>query len=387
MSFDFALRKICSHEIMFENSVLDSSRRIVRFKSPPSSSRVTVYLNSIPIPSSGLRTSSEYSFILQEPYRIRQGKNDTLYVGIIGQSPKIVQIPSGSQVFGRDIAQEIQKVIPELSISVENGRIKISSRDFSSFCFFDPRWEDKSFSLPSTQRIIDTFKYFGINPGRIVSSKSIFPGWDIVHDEDSPVESDRVIQFSRPIKNADCIPQVSYFAEPASCKRCNGSKIEYDYTISNNTYEIVKESDLLLQELDKFLFTRIGSHWKWTWLGSPLVDRIGTKNISQSNFTNSMINLDISQAFRVFQDIKSKQSIRFPFQRVTDSEFPFSLDSVNVVGFDEDPTVALVNISIKSRARIPIPINRIIGNPNPLSLSSGASSALRLGSGIDFTSR
>jgi hypothetical protein len=109
-------------------------------------------------------------------------------------------------------------------------------------------------------------------------------------------------------------------------------------------------------------------------LGSRLTDRIGGKNITGGVSASSLITLDISQTFKTYQNIKMQQDQQFPFQEVSDAEFPYSLGSLTVQVPDEDPTVAVVVTGITSRSREPVVLKRLIGNPNPFFLSSGGKS-------------
>src|SRR5690606_28519206 len=107
----------------------------------------------------------------------------------------------------------------------------------------------------------------------------------------------------------------------------HGTQLEFDYSIVDGTYETVKNTDLLAQEFDKFLHTEIGSHWKWNWLGSSLHSRIGGKGNMGITSATSLLNIDVSQAFKTYQNIKEKQDTGFPQQRVSDAEYPLELGS------------------------------------------------------------
>jgi hypothetical protein len=151
--------------------------------------------------------------------------------------------------------------------------------------------------------------------------------------------------------------------------------MEFDYSIVNNSYERVSDADLLAQEFDKFLFTKLGSHWKWPWLGSRVMDRVGGKGSSAQVTASSMLTLDVGRAFSVYQNIKSQQSQNFT-QDVTDAEYPLTIKSVNVSTLPNDPTVALMNIVIICRSAQPIALRRIVGNPNPYMIGAGLGAAV-----------
>jgi hypothetical protein len=239
------------------------------------------------------------------------------------------------------------------------------------FSFPDPRWTDPSSSLPSTSKILAAFDELGIIPGRVVRGIKLFPGWSVIPNPDSEDFTDRVILFEGPIANSTPLIALNYITVAANCRRCHGTRIEFDYNIVGGTYEIVVNTDLLAQELDKFVFTRLGSHWRWPWIGSKLIDRIGSKGSTVRGTINAIINMDISQAFQVYQNIKMQQDRDFPTQLVTDAEYPYALDNIDIQTPPNDPTVAIVNAIVISRSRKPIELTRIVNVPGPINLLHG----------------
>ncbi len=382
MSYDFALTQLCAHQVLFEDADYDAARGIVHFTRQPSSANVVLWINGISIPPSGLYNFAELPFSTQEPYRIAHGVNDLIYVGIGQDIPRFIQLLTGPNLKAVDVAQDLQRKLPSLSVTVQNRRVIIKSRTVvngAAFQFPDPRWTDKTSSSPYTVRTMNAFSYLGINPGRVASGRKLYPGWFITNDPDSPISTDKAIQFTSVFPNASPFVQVSYAVSAGNCPRCFGSKIEFDYNVINGTYERVSDTDLLSQEFGKYLFTKLGSSWKWTWLGSNLVNRIGSKANGSDMSASAMIQVDINQAFRVYQDIKSQQNQRYPFQKISDAEYPYSLDSVSVNTPSDDPTTAVVNIVILSRSRQPVPLQRIIGTPSPFTLIGGNGNFLPVG--------
>jgi hypothetical protein len=371
MSYDFALERICTHEVWFETAQIDTFvRDTVRFQRPPASSRVRVYIDGAQVPFAGLSVPAYIVAMTQEPYRIKSGVNDMIYIRVGQDLPRLVQLISGSFIRASDLADDLQRQIPNLAFSVVNGRLKISGRTQSdTFSLPDPVWSDRVKSLPTTGRVLGGLKELGLIAGRVCTPQLIYPGWQIITDPNSFIE-EKVIKFNNPIRTDSPFIQITYVTDRANCRRCYGSQIEFDYGVSNGTYEIVENGDLLLQEFDKFLFTKAGSHWKWPWLGSKLSDRIGSKYITTGNITNAFISMDITQAFKTYQSVKTQQDSVI-FQQVTDAEFPMDFTDVTVQTDANDPTTAIVSGSIVSRSRQPLELKRLIGNPNPLFIGTG----------------
>ncbi|OPZ34983.1 MAG: hypothetical protein BWY99_02378 [Synergistetes bacterium ADurb.BinA166] len=381
MTYDFATERVCPHVVVRETAVVDEvSRMVVRFQRPPTGSSVILYVNGASVPPGGLFSRAEVGTTSSEPFRVTSGQDDLIYVGVPGSAPRIVQLLAGHTVSARDMARDLSLKLPELSVTAENKRVVFRSRAPGPgrlFQFPDPRWTDKTSSLPSTARILGGFTRMGIIPGRAGSGKRLFPSWSLTADPFSTIETDRIIQLSDPLPQDNPVVKLTYATAPASCRRCFGSRIEFDYGVVNGTYETVEGANLLAQELDKFLFTKIGSHWKWPWLGSQLVNRIGGKG-GGTGALNSMISLDVSRAFSTYQNIKAQQA---QSQNVTDAEFPGSLDDLSVVSDKNDPTVSVVTASVTTRNLQSFDLGRIVGDPNPFSvLGQNPSQILRLGS-------
>jgi hypothetical protein len=378
MSFDYALERYCSHEVWFETAQIDLFvRDTVRFQRPPASNNVQLYIDGVKVPSSGLQVPASITAMNREPYRIKNGINDMIYLQVGYDTPRLIQLISGS-VQAADLAANLQQQIPNLIFSTINGSLQILSRtSYQSdiFSLPNPVWSDKSQSLPTTSRILGGFKELGFIPGRKCIPQSVYPGWQIIVDPNSYI-NEYIIKFIRPLQTSAPFIQLTYVTNRVNCRRCFGSQIEFDYGVVNGTYETVENADLLLQEFDKFLFTKIGSHWKWPWLGSKISERIGSKYITSGNVTNAFISTDVSQAFKTYQSVKSQQD-SVVFQQVTDAEFPLNFSDLSVVTDTNDPTTAIVSGSIVSRSRQPIELKRLIGNPSLSLLGSGQAPTLQ----------
>ena len=382
MSYDFALSKLCSHEVMLEEATIDPiSKSYISLQKPPANSQVKLYIDGFEVPYNGLYSFPALPFLKSEPYRISAGVNDLIYVKIGTNAPQLIQLITGL-VGANEMAADLQVKLPQLNWTVVNKHVIASSPvsgAFTAFSFPDPRWTDRTQSLPSTSRILNAYQALGIIPGRCAVGKQLYPAWDLIPDPSSPDETGKIIHLVSPLFNSNPTTQVSYVTDSFNCRRCHGTQIEFDYNIQGSVYETVQGVDLLAQEFDKFLFTKIGSHFKWNWLGSTLVDRIGTKGSTATASINSLISLDISRAFQTYQNIKAQQDQRFPFQQVSDAEYPLSLAGVNVQIPPQDPTIAIVVSTLVSRSRIPVQLQRVIGNPNPFTQLGNPTAFLQRG--------
>jgi len=381
LSFDFFTPRICPHEVAYETLTLDASdRRVAPFLRPPSNSQIHVFLDNVEVPRAGLYSYATLPFSRPEPYRIKKGVNDLLYLSVGFDAPQMVQLIPGS-VSARDLARDLQLKFPDLYVDVVNRRTYVRSRTASrgtAFQLHDPRWTDTTSSLPTTARILAAYSTLGIVPGRAAVGRLLVPGWSVKDDPADPLLRNKLLVFSSELKNDSPLVQVSYVTSEVDCRRCHGTRIEFDYQIENNSYAEVRDTDLLAQEFDKFLFTKIGSHWKWNWLGSKLVDRIGGKGSTGQVSVNTVITVDISQAFSTYQNIKSQQDSKFPQQKVSDAEYPQQLAGINVQTLPQDPTVAIVTTTVVSRSQVDVPLKRLVGDPNPFTLAGDPETNIRL---------
>lgn len=358
MSYDFALAKACEHRVLFENLTLDPyARNTLKFLRPPSSPVVQIRVNGQEVPPEGLWSTSEFR-TAPGPFRIRKDKNDRLLFRYNGGAIRTIRLQSNSYLTAQDLVEFLARQIPELSFSLDGTRCLFTAPAGVKFDFPDPRWSDRAKTDPNTEITLATFRALGIAPGRVFQPNRLFPGWNVITNPNSYTE-DKVVLFQEPIRNGNPVFEVSYFTRDVDCRRCNGSSIEYDYTVQAGTFETVQNTDLLLQEFDKFIFTRLGSHWKWKWLGSQLSDRIGSKANVAGQMANAMIELDIQQAFQNYQNVKLQQD-RIGFQRVSDAEFPFTMTGLQATSPPQDPTVSIVKITIQSRSRGPVEVTRLI---------------------------
>lgn len=382
MSYDFATQRLCTHEVFFEKVALAQSTRLTApFPRPPANSQVRVFVDRVEVPRAGLWSHAELPFSRREPYRIRRGENDLILVALGFAAPRLVQLLPGPEVRARDMVRELQRQFPDLIVEDKNGHVNFRTRtpfNGTAFQFHDPRWTDRTESLPSTGCILKAYESIGVVPGRAVTGQRLFPGWIVERDTDSPLATDRRLAFSDVLRNADPVIELCYVTSAPNCRRCFGSRVEFDYTIKDSTYETVRDTDLLAQEFDKFIYTRRGSHFKWPWLGSRIVDLIGGKGDTATLTMNAMVNMELAQAFSSYQNVKQQQLQKSPGQRVSNAEYPDKLDGINFTPVPEDPTVVVVTTSVRSLSQTPVPLQRLVGLPDPLTLSGGVRKNLLL---------
>lgn len=148
MSYDFALEKPCPHEVLFETGILETTtQQTIRFQRPPANQAVTLYVNGVVVPQTGLYSVPSLPFSQPEPYRIIGNVNDLIYIGIGSEIPRIVPLIKGDNISANDMARDLSNKIPELTITVENKHVVFSANgpmNGRAFLFPDPRWTDST---------------------------------------------------------------------------------------------------------------------------------------------------------------------------------------------------------------------------------------------------
>ena len=372
MSYDFKIPKLCSHIIVDEVGILNElSYDQVRFAKRPSAFEATVRVDNQVVPPSGLYGKAQILFGKSGPYRITANVND-LILFKSGSGTQTIKLPAGKSISAKVLAQFLSEIIKDIQITVDNNRLMFSTSGpykGTAFSFPDPTWTDKTASLITTSRILKAYTTLGILPGSTAVGALQVPGYKIILDPISFV-GDYIIKFNAPLRNRSPVILTTYTTLAQFCSRCQGTRLEYDYTVKGQSYYTVKNTDLLIQEFNKFLFTVKGSHWKWPWIGSNLTNRIGGKADTASQLATSFISLDVNNAFNTYQNIKRQQDQNFASQNVTDAEYPYRLGNVNVSSLDGDPTTFYASYVITSRSREPLQVEEIIPLPGNYQLTS-----------------
>ena len=181
-----------------------------------------------------------------------------------------------------------------------------------------------------------------------------------------------------PLRSDTDVVELSYATVQQECRRCGGSGVENDwrYSTDGDVVAVVDEA-LLIQEIQKLMFTVLGTNPFHVWYGTGILDAIG-KKLTAGGFVQNLIVSDIYQAFERWQSIKKQQEEKAG-QFVSDREFPFRLLSVNLTQSQQDPTVIFVDITIQNRSTDPIQLTRGLKIPQPTDLlgSSAAQGTIR----------
>lgn len=359
MSFDRQIDQICPHTVIDETLFVDSTRQIVRPIKPIATlDSVNIRLNGLlDIPSQGVFNPVQVTGTKFGPFNIAAGVNDTLVVKVDEGSVQTVTIPASSMMPPDKLAGLLNFGLTGVQFNVVNSaylQMKSASVGYGASV-----WVDAASTIAGTLGLLTSHLYRGVN---------VNPGWSLVLDPSSlPQLPYRMVFFDAPMKSIGDFVELSYNTVQNQCRRCGGTGVEDDwrYGFNGSTGE-VRDEALLIQEIEKIMFTVRGTNPFHIWYGTTITETVG-KKIAFGNFIQNLIVSDVTTTFNRWQSIKNQQQ-NVVRQFVSDEEYPYRLLSVVLQQSTQDPTVIYVNATIQNRSQKPIQISRGLTLPQPLDL-------------------
>ncbi len=348
MSFDRELNQTCPHAVNEEALFVDTDRTTIRPLRPISSAAsVRVFLDhEIVVPSPGVQIPASSSGTRSGPFSIVTGVNDTVQLTVNQGNVQTAVLPASNKTPTSRLAALLNQNLTGVVFSVVNDRLAFKTVATGP---------DASVFIKSTSTAA---ALFGITINREYRGKQLVPGWTLINDpttlQDRPT---RLIVFDEPLRSATDFVEISYVTLRQECRRCGGTGAENDWGFDGNGRVLeIRDEDLLIQELQKDIYTILGSNPFHTWYGTGLINSIG-KKLTAGGFVQNVIVSDIYQAFNRWQSIKRQQEDDVG-QVVTDKEFPFRLLSVNLQQSTQDPTVVFVTVTVQNRSGEPVQLTR-----------------------------
>lgn len=358
MSYDRKLDQICPHRVTEEALFLDASSTVVRPLRPISSANsVEFRLNgAVTVPSPGVYTPAQVLGSREGPFTITPGVNDTLRVKVNDTPEQVVVLPGGVKIPPDKVAQLLSTQLKGVRVFVENRRIGLTT---------DRKGKTATLFIPTTATLAATL---GMPTPRQWRGKTVAPGWTLVNDPNTLLDRPtKLIVFDEPLKGFSDYVEMNYVTLQQECRRCGGLGVESDW-LYGVTGEVVQVTDeaLLIQEVQKLMYTVKGTNSFHLWYGTSILESVGKKLTAGAVLQNTLV-ADIYAAFGRWQSIKKQQEENVG-QFVSDREYPFRLLAVNLQQSQQDPTVIFISITIQNRSGDPIQIERGIRLPQPVDL-------------------
>lgn len=357
MSYDRKIDFVCPHEVIEEALFVSSDRVTVQpVRAISNAASVRLRLDGlVEVPSQGVFTPATGIAARQGPFNIAAGVNDKLIVKVNSGPYQTITASPGQRLTAAQIAQDLATKISGVQTSVTpKRRLQLSTK---------LRGGTATLMIRSTGSTLAST--LGLPVDRQFRGRQTFGGWSLIRDPLSrSSQSFRVIVFDRPLRGFASFVEINYTTVRSECRRCGGLGVENDwrYNVNGDVIE-VRDEALLIQEIQKIMFTVQGSNLFNQWYGTNILDTVG-KKLSASGIIQSFIVSDIRDAFRRWQSIKRQQEENVG-QFVSDEEFPFLLQSVQLVPDPSDPTILFVNATIQNRSDRPIQLSRGVRLPLP----------------------
>jgi len=117
----------------------------------------------------------------------------------------------------------------------------------------------------------------------------------------------RLIRMKRRIRNQFPLVEVDYLTVLERCPKCLGVSVVDDIRISTDgDVALVKDEGYLVQQVEKFIVTQIGSNTFHNWMGTDLQSLIGTK-VADIDLINSRVTNQINTAVNKLIDLQEQQ--------------------------------------------------------------------------------
>ena len=359
MSYDRQIDQICPHFCVEEGLFVSpvDKQTVVPLQPIASYDSVKVNYNGLfDIPSYGVQVPAQATGSKVGPYNVLRGVNDTMVVSVDQGPDQVIVVPSTNQVTPTHLAAILNQQVAGMNFTSNGAKVGIKSGTVGIGASIFIR---ASSTLAPTLGFVTNHDYRGIQST---------PGWTLVRNPKSLTNPPhRFIIFDEPLRGYNDFVQVSYTTTQQACRRCGGLGVENDwrYGTSGETANVQDEA-LLIQEIQKLMFTLQGSNVFQPWYGTGIQNSIGQK-MASGGFVQNNILQEVYTAFRRWQSIKRQQEESVG-QVLSDEEYPLRIVSATITQSTQDPTVVFLNMIIQNRSTKPIQLTRGLVLPQPLNL-------------------
>jgi phage baseplate assembly protein W len=349
MSYDRAIDYACPHIVVDEALFVNGDRQTVRPIRPISSfTSVKVRLNGIvECPSEGVYLPPQTIGTRKGPFNIQGGVNNVFQLSVNNEPVQTATLPS-SQLM------PTVELLDRLNTQLQGAWFFLSDRNTVGV---RSAYEGKSATLfvYAGSTLAPTL---GMTVNREYRGQDLVSGWTLVTDTNTLADRPtRLVVFDRPLRSTGDYVEISYATLKEECRRCGGSGYEHDWRFNTRgELETVQNEQLLVQEIQKILYTERGSNPFHIWYGTDLIQSVG-KNLVPGGALQNLVVSDIYDAFSQWQSIKQQQENRVG-QLVTDQEYPMRLLGVALAPSQTDQTVMYVSTRIQNRAGTAITLER-----------------------------
>ena len=167
------------------------------------------------------------------------------------------------------------------------------------------------------------------------------------HFEEDPtkVEKTQMLVFNRELQDGNPLLEISYVTSNINCRRCHGSKKEYDPKVGvRGDFKRVIDEKKLAQMIEKWELTIKGSNEWQTLIGMSLILMIGAKSADR-NQVSSVLSNEFSQMESLIKQLQKRQS---NYQLMSVREMLDRISSLQVTQDPQDPRVWRVFVQFET---------------------------------------
>jgi len=364
----------CQHLVIEEPVVLQGDRLSLVPKAPVANANVLRVLadDRYYIPSTGLYSQAVLVGGAPGPFIIRRctnlvGPDGNLLVLTTSVGTVEVRLPVGERVTSSAVEQAIRMAAFDyLQVGTRNGAIVLADTNAvgpDSFVRVHGQGAAAiGFTVQTGTRGTQVYP-----PWQLASRPDTYPS---ITGVKTPVPA-RYPKFVRAVKSNPTF-KLTYAAPPEQCPRCRATYVENDMRFDpQGGLVLIDNENLLYQACMKAMLTRKGSNDYHPAYGSTIMDRIGTKFLGA---TAMMLQEDVRAALLRVQKVQNEQA---KYQAVTSKERFYSLNSVQVTPGD-DPTTALVQVTVTNASLQPINLSIVFSVPGAVALAGSNGQTLGL---------
>lgn len=346
MSIDIQLAHECPHLILEEQVALGTDRQSLVPRAPVAASNVVRLLvnDEFYVPPGGLFAQAQLEGSVSGPFRIAQC--DTTFTIESSTETASFHLPYGNRVQATTIAKILQDGLTDVLVEVIQGHLILTDTATVGMG-----------SFIRVSGLAASSLGFKVQVG--ARGRKVYPGWVIAS---SPNENGRYPKFVEPVKMHPVF-KLLYVTERRWCPRCSGIGVENDYRFDLQGEAVtIQDENLLYQAALKILLTVIRSNPYHPSYGSAITTRIGAKAIGA---TASLITGDVQTALANMQAMQREQG---KYQAVSAKERLYSVRSVRVSPFADDPTAFNVDVVVANASGEPVSLSIVFTTPGVVAL-------------------
>lgn len=332
MSKDLKIKHKCPHHVVSEWLRIDADFRTLRTVRFPSSREIRLLCNGVTIPPTGLYSNINITSLRRGPFSF--SPNHDMLAFSVNDVLTSITFPHRT-LSASQVAQIINEESADLSATSKRGRVTLT------------------LNFPEEHKALHMLggsghDILGFSARRIYRAERVFPGWSLVKNKDRGDDPlSRIILFDAPLQRDDDIFEVSYHTLRSVCRRCMGTGVENDFRFDHKGDPVlITGTALMLQEVEKIVFTTKGSNVFHRWYGTSINDLIGSKIVGGSDIVQTQLVSQISQTIETYRQLKERQALSQPVSR---DELLQSVVSISVEQ-GRDPSMFSIDIKLQSRS-------------------------------------